>query len=220
MLSAVAALIVVFLGSGALDKAQAQVRPFSERLIEAGMERIGKTLVYDPAYKQLSYPGGDVPADRGVCTDVVIRAYRALGIDLQKLVHEDMRRAFHSYPKRWGLSRPDKNIDHRRVPNLRRFFVRHGKVLRVSLNATDYKPGDIVTWDITRPVSETRSHDGGRQSRLRFGRKPHIGIVTDRRSPDGKRPMIVHNIGAGAKLNDILFAFKVTGHYRFEGSSS
>lgn len=188
----------------------------ANQLVNASMARIGKTVLYDPSYQRLSYPEGDVADDRGVCTDVVIRAYRAIGHDLQRLVHEDMRKSFAAYPKRWGLSRPDRNIDHRRVPNLRRFFARHGKDLRISLRASDYRPGDLVTWDLTRSFRDTkvvaaRQH----RSRMKFGRKPHIGIVTDRMSADGKRPLIVHNIGAGTRLDDILFAFQITGRYRY-----
>ena len=147
---------------------------------------------------------------------MVIRAYRALGIDLQQRVHEDMRRAFRAYPARWGLKRPDPNIDHRRVPNLRRFFARHGQALPVSADAAAYRPGDIVTWDVARPapIGQPRL-GGGTLRRLRFAQRPHIGIVTARRSADGTRPLIVHNIGAGTRLDDILFAFEVTGHYRF-----
>ena len=190
---------------------------FTGRLIAAAVARIAKTVTYDPAYVPLAYPGGDVPGDRGVCTDVVIRAYRALGLDLQKLVHEDMAQAFKSYPGRWGLSRPDPNIDHRRVPNLRRFFTRHGQALPVSLTGTDYNPGDLVTWDIVRPFSDTRMGDAPKNGRLVFGRKPHIGIVTNRMSADAQRPMVVHNIGAGTVLEDMLFGFQITGRYRFEG---
>ena len=140
------------------------------------------------------FPGGDVPIDRGVCTDVIVRAYRSIGVDLQLLVNQDMRKAFPAYPRKWGLSRPDPNIDHRRVENLAVFFVRHGQSLPITKEATDYRPGDLVTW---------RLPDG----------HPHIGIVSDR-SADG-RPLLVHNIGAGAKVEDILFAFTITGHYRY-----
>ncbi len=146
----------------------------------------------------IGYPGGDVPPEIGVCTDVVIRAYRALGIDLQRRVHEDMRGAFDRYPQRWGLHRPDPNIDHRRVPNLRVFFRRHGMEFPVTDVASNYVAGDLVTWIVGDSL-------------------PHIGIVVDRRSPDGKRPLVVHNIGAGPKLEDVLFAYPITGHYRYEG---
>lgn len=195
----------------------AAAETFGVRLARAAIERTKQRVIYDPAYVRLAYPGGDVPAGLGVCTDVVIRAYRALDIDLQRLVHEDMRRAFKRYPGRWGLSRPDPNIDHRRVPNLRRFFTRHGKALPVSLTGTDYQPGDLVTWDITRPLSDTRVGSPPQNGRLVFGRKPHIGIVTDRLSADGQRPLVAHNIGGGTVLEDMLFQFQVTGRYRFEG---
>ena len=182
----------------AVGSAQAEAS-FSDRLVKAAKERTKHHVVYDPAYVRLAYPGGDVPKDRGVCTDVVIRSYRTLGIDLQKLVHEDMRRHFSLYPEHWGLKGPDKNIDHRRVPNLQTFFKRHGKSLSKSKRAEDYLPGDLVTWNVA----------SGRWL-------PHIGVVVDTRSTDGKRPLIVHNIGAGPVAEDILFAFEMTGHYRFE----
>lgn len=173
-----------------------QPLPFAARLSDAAIDQTKHEVRYDPAYVRIPYPGGDVPPDTGVCTDVVIRAYRTLGIDLQKEVHEDMRRAFDAYPKIWGLSRPDTNIDHRRVPNLARFFERRGTKLAVSTDPSRYAGGDIVTWDLGRGV-------------------PHIGIVVDRRSADGRRPLIVHNIGAGPKLEDVLFSWKITGHYRY-----
>lgn len=192
---------------------------FAQRLITAGMARINKTVVYDPAYVSISYPGGDVRQDRGVCTDVLIRAYRGIGIDLQKLVHEDMRRAFKTYPKRWGRRRTDTNIDHRRVPNLRRFFTRHSKPQPVSTTGTNYAPGDLVTWDLAKPFSDTKTGRASRNGRLIYASRPHIGIVSDRLSRDGKRPLVIHNIGAGTRLDDILFRFQITGRYRFEGKS-
>lgn len=167
------------------------------RLAAAAVERTRHSVTYDGDYRHLGYPGGDVPADRGVCSDLVIRAYRTgLGIDLQERVHEDMTRVFPDYPAIWGLSRPDPNIDHRRVPNLEVFFARHGETLRVTRTPGDYRPGDLVTWRLG-------------------GRLPHIGIVTDRRSRDGKRPLIAHNIGGGPKLEDMLFDHPVTGHFRY-----
>ena len=166
----------------------------AERLLQGASAQIGKTITYDPGYEALAFPGGDVPIERGVCTDVIIRAYRAIGVDLQLLVNQDMRQSFSAYPKLWGLSRPDPNIDHRRVPNLAVFFGRHGKTLPVSKESRDYKPGDIVTW---------RLPDG----------RPHIGLVSARES--GGVPLIIHNIGAGAQEEDVLFAFQITGHYRF-----
>ena len=176
----------------------------AQRLVKAALDRLKANVTYDPAYVSIAYPMGDVPANTGVCSDVVIRSYRALGIDLQELVHKDMVRAFGKYPRRWGLKRTDKNIDHRRVANLRVFFTRHGKVLKISDKAQDYKPGDLVTWDLS----------GTKTSSLIHTKLPHIGIVTDRKTFSG-RPMIVHNIGQGPKLTDMLFDYKITGHYRY-----
>ena len=164
------------------------------RLPELARRQVGVTVEYDGSYEQLSYPGGDVPIERGVCTDVVIRALRHLNFDLQKEVHEDMKRNFSAYPKRWGLKRPDKNIDHRRVPNLQTFFKRRGWSLPVTQKAADYKPGDLVTCTVG-------------------GNLPHIMIVSDRKSEDGT-PLIIHNIGAGTEEEDCLFTFPLTGHYR------
>lgn len=169
-----------------------------QQLIAAALERTQHKVRYDGRYVALKYPNGDVPDNMGVCTDVVIRSYRALGIDLQKQVHEDMQTHFSLYPKIWGLKRPDKNIDHRRVPNLQVFFQRHGIQLKVSKVAKDYQPGDLVTWMIP-------------------GNLPHIGIVSNVKSVDGKRYKIVHNIGRGPKLEDMLFEYKITGHYRYLG---
>ncbi len=170
---------------------------WQDRLIAAAEAQIGVTLHYDPAYVRLTYPGGDVPEDRGVCTDVVIRAYRkAHGYDLQKAVHEDMARNFGAYPALWGLRRPDRNIDHRRVPNLEVFFARRGARLRVMEDARDYRAGDLVTMRLP-------------------GNLPHIAIVSAAMTEDGARPLLVHNIGAGARRDDVLFAYDLTGHYRF-----
>jgi uncharacterized protein YijF (DUF1287 family) len=168
------------------------------RLVAAAFEQTRQATRYDGAYRRIPYPMGDVPADVGVCTDVVIRAYRAVGVDLQQRVHEDMRAAFSAYPKAWGLSRPDPNIDHRRVPNLQRYFIRRGTARPRSPNPADYQPGDLVTWMLP-------------------GNLPHIGVVSDRRSPDGRRPLIVHNIGRGPQVEDMLFAYPITGHYRYRG---
>lgn len=166
-------------------------------LIAAARAQEGVTTIYDGAYAAIAYPMGDVDRSRGVCTDVVVRAYRdAFGIDLQKLVHEDMTRAFSLYPKRWGLATPDANIDHRRVPNLQVFFSRHGRTLPVSAEPRDYRPGDIVTQTVD-------------------GNRPHVVLVTGLLSDDGMRPLVVHNIGRGTRLQDSLFAFPITGHYRF-----
>ena len=164
------------------------------RLPELARRQIGVTVEYDSAYVGLAYPGGDVPDERGVCTDVVIRALRLLDFDLQKEVHEDMKRNFAAYPKYWGLKRPDKNIDHRRVPNLQTFFKRRGWGLPVSRNAADYKPGDLVTCLVGDSL-------------------PHIMIVSDRRNEEGI-PLVIHNIGVGTEEEDCLFTFPLTGHYR------
>ena len=181
----------------ALDLAIAQdSQPFYKDLAQAAFARTKAQVQYDPAYFSIDYPNGDVPVNKGVCTDVVIRSYRQLGIDLQQLVHEDMKAHFGAYPKLWGLSRPDPNIDHRRVPNLRTFFKRQGASLRVSSQAGDYKPGDLVTWDLGNGLK-------------------HIGVVSDRIHINGN-PLIVHNIGRGPQLEDILFDFEITGHYRYK----
>jgi uncharacterized protein YijF (DUF1287 family) len=156
---------------------------------------------YDPSYFVIAYPNGDVPANKGVCTDVIIRAYRKMGIDLQKDVHEDMVRNFSIYPKDWGLKRPDKNIDHRRVPNLRTFFARNGTSLKPTSNPDDYKPGDIVTWDLGKGIA-------------------HIGIVIKETNDDRKRHLIVHNIGNGQEISDCLFSYRITGHYRFNPATN
>jgi uncharacterized protein len=165
-------------------------------LIRKAREQIGITVHYDPAYRRLSFPGGDVAPDRGVCTDVLIRAYRRLNVDLQELVNRDMKGAWSVYPKLWGLSRPDTNIDHRRVPNLATFFTRHGSKLPASADPSAYKAGDIVTWLLSAGV-------------------PHIGIVSDMRSPSGV-PLVIHNIGRGTLEEDMLFRYRITGHYRYE----
>ena len=169
-----------------------------EALVTAAREQVGVTLSYDPAYRRLSYPGGDVPLSTGVCTDVLIRALRQQGLDLQEAVHRDMRAHFNLYPGHWGLSRPDSNIDHRRVPNLMTWFKRQGWALPLSQDAGAYRPGDIVTWDLGRGLT-------------------HIGIVSDRRAGNGV-PLVLHNIGRGTREEDILFGFKITGHYRFPES--
>jgi uncharacterized protein len=171
--------------------------PWAARLIAAGEAQIGVTTRYDGHYEVIGYPGGDVPLDYGVCTDVIVRAYRAgLGIDLQKLVHEDMRRNFGAYPRRWGLKSPDSNIDHRRVPNLQAFLARQHAALKVTAAAADYRPGDLVTMRLP-------------------GNLPHIALVTHHPGDGGARPMCIHNIGAGTRLEDVLFAYELDGHYRF-----
>lgn len=177
---------------------------FYSRLSDAAISLTKQRVIYDPGYVKLDYPNGDVPADRGVCTDVVIRAYRKLGIDLQKEVHEDIKANFSLYPnqKRWGLTKPDKNIDHRRVPNLMVFFKRKGIEKPISTQAKDYLPGDIVCWDLGGGIT-------------------HIGIVINKKSADGLRYLIVHNIGAGQVEEDCLFSYyKIIGHYRYEKNAS
>ncbi|MEO5776275.1 MAG: DUF1287 domain-containing protein [Flavobacterium sp.] len=171
---------------------------FEEKLSNAAISIIDPTIDYDPTYFAIKYPNGDVPKDKGVCTDVIIRSYRKLGIDLQKEVHEDMLKNFSLYPnvKKWGLHKTDTNIDHRRVPNLEVFFGRKGKKLSVTADADDYKTGELVTWIIGNKY-------------------PHIGIVTNKKSPDGKRLMIVHNVGNGQVLEDCLFDWKIVGHFKY-----
>lgn len=170
---------------------------FQKRLADSTLTLTSQHVIYDPSYFSIDYPMGDVPEGRGVCTDVVIRAYRKLGVDLQKEVHEDMQKNFSTYPTKWGLSRPDKNIDHRRVPNLMTFFKRSGQELSIESDANLYSPGDIVCWDLGNGIT-------------------HIGIVVDRKSDDDKRFLIVHNIGAGQVLEDSLLRFRIIGHYRYE----
>jgi uncharacterized protein YijF (DUF1287 family) len=163
-------------------------------LLSAAHEQTKSFVLYDPQYTRISYPNGDVPLSRGVCADVIIRAYRSIGIDLQKLVHEDMQAHFNLYPKKWGLKAPDSNIDHRRVPNLMTFFSRFGQSLPVTENPADYKPGDIIT-----------NLPGGRT---------HIAIVSDV-DIDGNRPLVIQNIGYGTREDDQLFAYPLLGHYRY-----
>ncbi len=171
---------------------------FEKDIVLAAIDQTHQNVRYDGSYFSIAYPNGDVPANVGVCTDVIIRSYRKLGVDLQVLVHEDMVKNFRLYPSKrlWGLKSTDRNIDHRRVPNLQVFFSRHGKVLPVTDQVQDYAPGDIVTWMLP-------------------GNLPHIGIVTDKTSRGTGNPFIVHNIGAGPKLEDMIFSYKITGHYRY-----
>ena len=165
-------------------------------IVQAARTQIGQTTIYDPAYVGLKYPDGDVPLERGVCTDVIIRALRkGAGLDLQKLVHEDMKKAFAKYPKIWGLKKTDRNIDHRRVPNLSCYFERKGYSLGASKNKRDYLAGDLVACLV--------------------GKRPHIMIVSDKKAEDGT-PLVIHNIGSGTKEENTLFAFKITGHFRLK----
>ncbi|WP_350290489.1 DUF1287 domain-containing protein [uncultured Croceitalea sp.] len=169
---------------------------FYKKLADSALVLTKDNVKYDPSYFAISYPNGDVPKDKGVCTDVIIRAYRKLNIDLQKEVHEDMKANFSKYPKIWGLRKTDKNIDHRRVPNLMVFFERFGEVKSISNKPKDYSPGDIVCWNLGGAIT-------------------HIGIVSNKKSRDNKRHLIVHNIGAGQVLQDCLFDYKVIGHYTY-----
>jgi len=199
-------LFSVLCGMGAGPVATAQSadanarQDLLKRLVAAAGERTHHAVRYEPAYVRIPYPGGDVPADTGVCTDEVIRSYRAVGIDLQKEVHEDMEQNFSAYPRkwRWLSSHTDTNIDHRRVPNLMVFFSRKGETMGITQRAEDYWPGELVTWDLGGGV-------------------PHIGIVVDKKSGDSGRFMIVHNIGQGPRMEDVLFRWKITGHYRYFG---
>lgn len=167
-------------------------------IVEGAKDQVHKTVIYDPAYYKIEYPGGDLPIERGVCCDVVVRAFRHAGADLQTLVHKDMKEAFRSYPQKWGLSQPDPNIDHRRVPNLMTFFKRKGKELAITQNGADYQPGDVVAWKLPNGLL-------------------HIGVVSDAQAGDRvhPRPLIIHNIGEGAKEEDVLFGFQIIGHYRY-----
>lgn len=164
-------------------------------LSDCALELIKQKVTYDPSYFSIPYPNGDIPSNKGVCTDVIIRAYREIGVDLQKEVHQDMKSNFNLYPKIWGLKTTDKNIDHRRVPNLMLYFKRKGAEKSITTNPKDYIPGDVVCWNLGGAIT-------------------HIGIVVDKKSNDGKRYLIVHNIGAGQVLEDCLFDFKIIGHYR------
>jgi len=189
-------LLVVCLLAASPVLAEPNSAEFSRQLVEAAMERTTHTVTYDGSYRSIDYPNGDVPKNIGVCTDLIVRAYRAVGVDLQVEVHEEMSAHFDAFPKHWGLSRPDPNIDHRRVPNLQTLLARKGASLAVSRVASDYKAGDLVTW-------------------LLPGGLPHIGLVTDRMSENGERPLIVHNVGSGPQLEDVLFAYTITGQYRY-----
>jgi uncharacterized protein YijF (DUF1287 family) len=170
--------------------------PELKAVIDGAADQVGKTTGYDPSYQKIDYPNGDVPIERGVCSDVIVRAFRKGGIDLQKEVHEDMKSNFSAYPTKWGLSGPDANIDHRRVPNLQTFFTRKGKSQTISNTADDFHPGDIVTWDLG-------------------GGTDHVGMVTNVWYKPSQRYLIVHNIGGGTRMEDVLFSWKITGHYRY-----
>jgi hypothetical protein len=183
---------------------ETEVRPLAANsspklklVIDGAIDQVGKTTSYDPSYQSLEYPNGDVPIETGVCSDVIVRAFRKANIDLQKDVHEDMKDNFSTYPTKWGLKGPDSNIDHRRVPNLETYFERKGKSVRISEDSKDFLPGDIVTWAMG---------DGGQD---------HVGMVVNVWYKPSQRYLIVHNIGAGTRMEDVLFAWKITGHYRY-----
>lgn len=200
-------LIVVFLFFSCNQKEKATIltenssaiaNTFADKLSNAALSIIDSSIDYDPAYFSIEYPNGDIPKNKGVCTDVVIRTYRILGIDLQKEVHEDMIANFSAYPnlQKWGMTKTDTNIDHRRVPNLEIFFERKGEKLPITQNPNDYKTGEIVTWLINDKL-------------------PHIGIITNKKTTDGKRNLIVHNVGNGQVLEDCLFKYTIVGHYKY-----
>lgn len=191
--------VISFLTTESKGQSQTTNKPFSSQLSDAAIAIIDSNIIYDPSYFSIKYPNGDIPKNKGVCTDVIIRAYRKLGIDLQKEVHEDMKSHFSKYPnlKKWGMTKTDSNIDHRRVPNLEIFFERKGTKLTVSENENDYKTGEIVTWMINSKL-------------------PHIGIITNKKSADGKRNLIVHNVGNGQVLEDCLFKYAIVGHFKYE----
>lgn len=170
--------------------------PTLKLIVDGAVNQIGKTTSYDPSYQKIEYPNGDVPIETGVCSDVIVRAFRSGSIDLQKDVHEDMKGNFSAYPTRWGLKGPDANIDHRRVPNLQTYFTRKGKSLSTTSGSEDFLPGDIVTWDLGGGVD-------------------HVGIVVNVWSKPAQRYLMVHNIGGGSRMEDALFAWKITGHYRY-----
>jgi uncharacterized protein len=194
--SAKVAVLVALLCLSATEAHTTPLPHQAEQVVAGAVEQTGYTRLYDPAYVQLAYPGGDPPPDRGVCSDVVVRAFRRAGVDLQKEVHEDMARNFAAYPKQWHLRAPDANIDHRRVPNLMTYFTRMGKSLAISTKPEDYAPGDVVAWDLGNGLL-------------------HVGVVSGTRASDSRDYEIVHNIGAGARLEDVLFSWTIIGHYRY-----
>jgi len=178
-----------------LNRKPGSANPQIKKVVDSAIEQTQYTFEYDPSYTKMDYPGGDVPRERGVCADVVVRAFRAAGVDLQKQVHEDMEKHFSAYPNRWGARKPDSNIDHRRVPNLMTFFERSGKSVPITRQQADYLPGDVVAWEL--------------ENRLL-----HIGIVVDAVADGSQNYLAVHNIGAGAKIEDVVMAWKIIGHYR------
>jgi uncharacterized protein YijF (DUF1287 family) len=194
-----ASLLVAAVAQSQQPSAEVRRQQFTRDLVAAAVERPKHEVTYDPGYVGIAYPGGDVPANAGVCSDEIVRIYRAVGVDLQKEVHEDIARDPSAYPlSRWQQKRPDRNIDHRRVPNLMVFFSRQGEELPMSRHAKDYLPGDLVAWDLGNGAV-------------------HIGMVVDQKALLSRRYMIVHNIGAGPQMEDVLFDWKITGHYRYYG---
>ncbi len=189
-------LCLLFLTLSIVLNAQSKSVSFDIKLANAGVSIEDASIMYDGSYYSIDYPDGDVPANIGVCTDVIIRAYRVLGVDLQKEVHEDVLKNNAAYS---GVKRVDKNIDHRRVPNLATFFKRHGKVLPITSKASDYKPGDVIWWNL----SETGSLN-------------HIGLVVNQKSDDGERFLVIHNMGGGQVIEDFLFNAKIVGHYSYQ----
>lgn len=212
----ICALVFISVQAGCKSAAQSQIAPPAaainqrpvvvptprpntprNKVVAAGLEQTTYTISYDPAYVKLDYPNGDVPRESGVCADVIVRAFRAAGVDLQQALHEDMRAHFSAYPRKWGHRTPDRNIDHRRVANLMVFFERRGATQRASTETRDYQPGDVVAWDLG-------------------GGLLHIGLVSDAYAEaDPSRPLVVHNINSGAHLEDVLFGWKIVGHYRY-----
>jgi len=192
-------VIFLLMLAGTLYGQSAEVL-YGEKLAGAALQLTGQEVIYDPGYYSIAYPNGDVPANRGVCSDVVIRAFRLVGTDLQQEVHEDMVAHFEVYPQIWGSRGPDSNIDHRRVPNLMKYFERFGTVKAITSTAADYLPGDVVCWNLGGGVT-------------------HIGIIIDRMSEDGLRPMVVHNIGRGQVAEDCLFDYRIIGHYFYKGKT-
>lgn len=169
--------------------------PQIKKVVDSALEQTQYTFEYDPSYAKLDYPNGDVPRERGVCADVIVRAFRSAGIDLQKEVHEDMSRHFSAYPNKWGARNPDSNIDHRRVPNLMTLLERRARSVPISKKPSDYFPGDVVAWELDNHLL-------------------HIGLVTDAVAAGTQNYLVVHNIGAGAKIEDVLMNWKIIGHYR------
>lgn len=187
----------IFAGAAQKPKAVAVESAAINKLLESAVEQTTRTKSYDPNYTVIAYPMGDVPIEKGVCTDVVIRAFRAAGVDLQKEIHEDITANFDAYPKKWNLKTPDSNIDHRRVPNLQTFFTRRGKSLPITKSGEDYKPGDVVTWDLNGKGMT------------------HVGLVSNFYNENTRRFSIVHNIGAGVVMEDVVFDWQITGHFRY-----